>query len=129
MTTSYIQFNNPKSVSQNIKDGRLKTSFKKVLISILTSAIPKANPDFDDKIEDVEKWLVECETETGIPTREIGLDNEGRVLFKMPYKNNYGYWTDNNLLLNDFNEKLKATKLDKETFESKWKMFDKISDF
>ena len=129
MTTSYIQFDNPKSVTQNLKDGQLKSSFKKVLVSILTNIIPKANPDFDNKIEDVDKWLVEFETETGIPIREIGLDNEGRVLFKMHYKNNDGYWTDNNLLLNDFKEKFNATKLDKEFFEWKWNIFDKISDF
>jgi hypothetical protein len=116
-------------VTQNLKDGQLKSSFKKVLVSILTTIIPKANPDFDDKIEDVDKWLVECETETGIPFREIGLDNKGRVLLKMPYKNNYGYWTDNNLLLNDFKEKLHATELDKQFFEWKWDIFDKISDF
>lgn len=25
-----------------------------------------------------------------------------QVILKMPFKNNYGYWIDNNLVLNDF---------------------------
>ncbi len=129
MRTTYIQFDNPQSVTDNSKDGQIKNSFKKILVSGLTKFIPKANPDFDNKIDNVKTWLVECESETGIPTREIGLDNEGRVLFKMPYKNNYGFWTDNNLLLNDFKEILFATEFSKEFFEWKWDLYDKISDF
>lgn len=99
------------------------------MLGILTTIIPKANPDFEDKIDEVEYWLVECDNETGIPEREIGLDKEGRVILKMPFKDNYGYWTDNNLLLNDFKEHFMASEVSKEIFEWKWKMFDKLSDF
>jgi hypothetical protein len=45
-----------------------------------------ANPDFDDIIQHVKYWLIECNTETGIPDREIGLDKDNLVILKMPYK-------------------------------------------
>ncbi|MCB1025177.1 MAG: hypothetical protein KDB79_12345, partial [Acidobacteria bacterium] len=83
MKTSYIQFDSPKSATQDSKDRESSGAVNKALVRILASFIPKANPDFDDQIENVRNWLVECETETGIPIREIGLDNEGRVLLKM----------------------------------------------
>lgn len=125
MKTTYIQFDAPKSDNQAAKDGLIKRSLKKVLVGILTKVIPKANPDFDDKIDEVQYWLVECDNETGIPEREIGLDKEGRVIIKMPYKDNYGYWTDNDLLLNDFKEHFVVFEISKDSFEQNWELFDK----
>lgn len=129
MKKTYIQFDAPKSDSQTPKDGLIKSSLKKALLGILTTIIPKANPDFEDKIDDVQYWLVECNNETGITEREIGLDKEGRVILKMPFKDNYGYWTDNNLLLNDFKEHFVVSEISKESFEESWELFDKISNF
>ena len=128
MTTTYIQFDNPKSGTETLNDGLIKSTFKKILIKILTLVIPKANPDFEDKIDEVKYWLVECETETGIPQREIGLDEQGRLILKMPYKNNYGFWTDNNLLLADFKEHFTVSEISKESFESNWELFDKLTE-
>jgi len=95
-------------------------------MGVLTRIIPKANPDFEDKINEVDYWLVEYNSETGFPEREIGLDIEGQVLLKMPHKNNYGYWTDNNLLLNDFKEHFNVSEISKEKFEESWDFFDTI---
>ncbi len=122
MKTTYIQFDAPKSESQATKKGQIKNLLKKALIAILTKIIPKANPDFEDKIDEVQHWLVECDIETGIPEREIGLDKEGRVILKMPYKDNYGYWTDNNLLLNDFKEHFVVSEINKDRFEQNWEL-------
>ncbi|MBK7855619.1 MAG: hypothetical protein IPJ79_12595 [Bacteroidetes bacterium] len=47
----------------------------------------------------------------------------------MPYKDNYGYWTDNNLLLHDFKEHFVVSEINKDSFEQSWELFDKISDF
>jgi hypothetical protein len=129
MKTTYIQFDAPKDRRQTLKDGLLKSSLKNTFIRILTKIIPKANPEFDDKINNVQYWLVECEDETGIPQREIGLDKEGRVIVKMPFGANYGYWTDNNLLLDNFKEHFAGSEISKESFERNWQLFDKISDF
>ncbi|WP_374450909.1 hypothetical protein [Cloacibacterium normanense] len=128
MKKTYIQFDAPKNDSHSKKDGLIKSSFKKALVNILTKIIPKANPDFDDKIDEVQYWLVECDNETGIPEREIGLDKKGRIILKMPFKDNYGYWTDNNLLLNDFKEHFVVSEIRKDSFEKSWKLFDKIPD-
>jgi len=42
----------------------------------------------------------------------------------LPFKNNYGYWTDNNLLLNDFKELFNTSEISKEIFEQHWKILD-----
>jgi hypothetical protein len=129
MKTTYIQFDAPKNDSHSAKDGLIKSSLKKALVGILTKIIPKANPDFDDKIDEVQYWLVECDNETGTPEREIGLDKEGRVILKMPFNDNYGYWTDNNLFLKDFKEHFVVSEISKDSFEKYWELFDKISNF
>jgi len=93
--TTYIQFETPKSEKQT--SGLLEKTF----VGILSRFLPKANPDFEDKIDAVKRWLVEIECENGMPKREIGLDNEGRTIVKMPFKNNRGFWTDSNITFND----------------------------
>lgn len=120
MKKTYIQFEILKNKNQSSKDGLVKSTFINIITGILTKIIPKANPDFEEKIDAVETWLVECDTETGIPEREIGLDKESKVIVKMPFKENYGYWTDNNLLLNDFNKNFVVSEINKETFEKNW---------
>ena len=52
--------------------------------------------------------------------REVGLDFEGRVIIKMPFGENSGYWTDNNLLLEDFTEYFNCDSIHAQTFEEKW---------
>lgn len=125
MSMTYIRFDAPGSESQTLKDGLVKSSLKKAFMSVLTKVIPMANPDFDDKIKNVKYWLVELESETGIPQREIGINAADNVIMIMPYKNNYGYWTDNNLLLNDFKEHFNTSEINKESFEQHWEVFER----
>jgi hypothetical protein len=54
----------------------------------------------------------------------IGLDDQGRVILKMPFMKNCGYWTDNNLLLDDFRKRFKVSQITKEAFGLQWTMFD-----
>ncbi|HEV8506722.1 MAG TPA: hypothetical protein VGQ53_15030 [Chitinophagaceae bacterium] len=103
----------------------MKNSFTKSVIRILSKFLPAANPDFDQKIDDVKFWLVEWDSETGIPEREVGLDGDSRVIMKMPFKNNYGYWTDNNLRLSDFRELFKVSEISMESFEEQWRLFNR----
>lgn len=123
MDTIYLQFQAPENRYQASPGGLLKRSLKKAVIAVLATIIPKANPDFEKEIDNVKSWLVELETETGIPLREIGLDDGGKTIMKMPYKDNYGYWTDNNLLLNDFKKHFQAREIEKANFDTKWDMF------
>lgn len=119
---TYILFEVEQS-SHTSSGGYLKKLLKITFIRILSIFIPKANPDYDDEIGKVTSWLIELETETGVPQREIGLNNLGEPILKMPYKDNYGYWTDNNLLLNDFKNHFQVKEIDQATFEIKWNTF------
>jgi hypothetical protein len=40
----------------------------------------------------------------------------------MPFKNNYGYWIDNNLVLDDFRKQSAAIEISKDNFEGKGKL-------
>lgn len=94
--------------------------FGKIFRKIIKSIFPKANPDFDDKIHTVLIWLLEFENEEDFPNKEIGIDENNNVILKMPYKKNYGYWTDNNLKYNDFINLFNAEIINAEEFERKW---------
>lgn len=41
----------------------------------------------------------------------------------MPFRNNCGYWTDNNMLLSDFKEHFKTLEITRDTFERYWNSF------
>ncbi len=116
----YIKFKIPENTTEIEKENLIVKYFFIALGFLLKLIIPKGNPDFDKQIDNVEFWLLECEIESGIPEREIGIDKNGNVIVKMPFKNNYGYWTDNNLKFNDFIEKFKATEIEKIEFEFNW---------
>ncbi len=108
-----------KDVSRVIKkEGLIKKSIR-FLLGII---IPKANPDYDNKINIVNYWLLEFEDKETIPNREIGLGVNEVVVVKMPYKNNYGYWVDNSLTFNDFKNSFEAVEITGEYFEEKWKV-------
>ena len=125
---AYIQFKAPITEQKSGPDGFFKRTVKSAIVGILTFIIPKANPDFENKIDQVENWLVELDFETGIPEREIGLDKNGKVILKMPFKNNYGYWTDNNLLLDDFKKHFSTSEINNAEFEKYWNLFDLTSE-
>lgn len=102
-----------------------KLSFiKKIFVRILFFFLPKANPDFESKIDLVRTWCLEFNDIESIPIREVGLDSENRVILKMPYKKNYGYWTDNVLKYNDFERLFKIKKISKEFFIERWENFN-----
>jgi hypothetical protein len=70
METAYIRFAAPQSITKLRDENLLKRSIKKLLGRV----IPIANPDFENELENVKYWLVECDRISGIPQREIGLD-------------------------------------------------------
>jgi len=115
MKTTYIQFE-----KQTIDK---QTSKKGLLARILTKIFPSANPDFEDKIAEVQYWLLELDSETGNPKREIGLNKERQAILKMPFKRNYGYWTDSNVTLNEFKKSSDVSEISKDSFEEMWEQF------
>jgi hypothetical protein len=116
---TYIEFEMPFKSSLKAKE---RDTFIKIFISFLLRIFPRANPDYDHNIETVYKWLLEFEDENACPIREIGLNKNEEVILKMPFKNNVGYWTDNNMNLADFKLNFKVTQSNFEYFEKKWKM-------
>lgn len=102
----------------------LTRTFEKSVIKVLTTILPKANPDFEDKIDDVDEWLVEINEETETPEREIGINHRGRTIMIMPFGKNYGYWTDNNLKLNDFVEIFNAARIADKEFNDRWDKYE-----
>tara|TARA_Y100001968_G_scaffold264447_1_gene253357 strand:+ start:2084 stop:2248 length:165 start_codon:yes stop_codon:yes gene_type:complete len=49
--TTYIQFKVPKNEPTSEPNGAVKRNIKKAIIGILSSIIPKGNPDFKNKID------------------------------------------------------------------------------
>lgn len=79
-----------------------------------------ANPDFDDKIEDVTLWFIEYDDVVNhIANREIGFAKDGRIIVKMPDDRNYGYWLDTNCELEDF-KKMGINMITEKEFNDLW---------
>ena len=115
----YIKFKAPKSepVSE-------PSRVEKVVVKILSTILPKANPDFDKLIDQVEYWLIEYKRTEDAAWREIGFDKNAHSIVAMPLGKNYGNWTDNHLTLDDF-ETFGITAITQEDFENEWTEFEK----
>lgn len=96
-----------------------RSALKDFAGKIITSIIPKANPDFEHRIDEVKTWLVEF-TEDDIPNREVGLNDKGEAIVIMSWGRNPGYWTDNNLTLPGFRQHFKTINISTEEFEICW---------
>jgi hypothetical protein len=94
---------------------------------LLGKIIPEANPDFDRYIQMVETWLLEIDCRTRYPSREIGLDKNGKTIVILPFGGNYGYWTDNDLYLEDFKSAFKVTDITNGQFEKAWVAFSNVT--
>jgi hypothetical protein len=110
---NYLKFKSP----WNKREDSKHTFIEKIIFALKLSS----NPDYDGggKIDDVGYWLLEVD-EDDVPIREIGLDENDKVILKTPYKKNYGYWTDNTLKYEDFTLQFKTEKIDPIYFNDKW---------
>ena len=122
----YLKFKDVKGTSSDDKPKTwLTKTFEKSVIKVLMTIIPKANPDFEDKFFDVNEWLIEINEDAETPEREIGINDLGQTIMIMPFGRNFGYWTDNNLKLNDFIEIFNATLIVDKEFNDRWDKFEK----
>ena len=117
----YIKFKDITSAKADRKKNNLADRIVKTLLFF----IPEANPEYNELIEDVAEWQIEIDPSNNLPTREIGKDFNDEVILIMPYRDNYGYWTDNNITLDYFKNHFEATNLDKEEFDRNWDAFSK----
>ncbi|MES2593500.1 MAG: hypothetical protein V4608_16575 [Bacteroidota bacterium] len=119
----YIKFRDTPSTLEEKKKS-LRVS--KILYTILFF-IPKANPEYKKFLDDVSEWLLEIDPVDNLPIREIAKDTSGKILFIMPWRNDYGYWTDNNIKTDYFMEYFKASIIDKAEFNNNWDEFAKLN--
>ena len=84
----YLKFKIP---SEEGKESTKTSALEKILVWLLEKFIPKANPDFDTKYDDVETWFIEYDEENDYANREIGLNKDGHVIVLGPFQNNLGY--------------------------------------
>jgi len=119
MSNTYIKFRYPDSKVKKVPENIGKRLAKVVLESIA----PITNPDFKKKIDKVVFWLIEFENDSYYPNREIGLDSSGKTIMIMPWEKNYGYWTDNNLVIENFRTNFETININKEEFEKYWNSF------
>ena len=96
------------------------SSFVKVFDFLLSFLIPKANPDFDSMYDNVITWFIEYDEDNDYTNREVGVDKQGRVIVKAPYKRNLGFWVDEDLTFQDYVDNFNIQYISKEAFESIW---------
>ena len=120
MNSMYIKFADPDTQLKPRKKSWLKRAIQTLLISF----IPSGNPNFEEEIDKVKQWLIEFKDGNQYPNREIGLDNLEQPIMIMPWRRNYGYWIDNNMLLKDFNSLFNPVEISKEEFEKHWDQFE-----
>jgi hypothetical protein len=119
----YIKFNDPKG-EPSPQQGRLKRTIENAAVKILTTIIPKANPDFEHLLDKVDYWKIEFSKTQNATWREIGFAKDGVSIVAMPFEDNYGFWTDNQLTLDDY-ETFDPTLITKDEFDNDWTDFEK----
>lgn len=124
MNSIYIKFTDPDSHPKQVK----KSWWKRIIQTLLISFIPVGNPNFEKKIEEVKQWLIEFKDGDQYPDREIGLDNLQQPVMIMPWRRNYGYWIENNLLSNDFRSRFNTVEITRDEFEKHWNQFEQQND-
>lgn len=100
MKTAVIKYHHSKEPKRKYSSFFLLRQVKSLLyfiFKILTFWIPKASPDYERQLEQVDYWYIEIETETGIPQREIGFDILNSAILFGPTDRNYGFWTESNM--------------------------------
>lgn len=125
MSNTYIKIKVPKAGAQKTPEniGHLISNID------IDTDIPIANPDFENKMDKVSSWLIEFEADSYYPNREIGLNESGKPIMVMPWRKNYGYWTDNNLVIEDFRKHFETIDISKAEFEKNWKLFEDDMNF
>jgi len=118
---TYLKFDNLKNKTTAPKN-RFKKIILEVFIKVISIIIPKANLDFEHLIDKVDFWKIEFNLRENITEREIGFDNKGVSIIAMPMGNNYGFWTDNNLTMEDY-DLFKPTVIRSSEFDVDWKRF------
>ena len=88
------------------------------LIYALLWFIPRSNPDLEVHFCRVRRWYVEVD-ESGLPVREVGIDERGTPITAGPWEHNFGFWTDSGEPLPED----RVEEIRKEEFDTMWQGF------
>ena len=99
---------------------------ERLVKEVFNEQAPISNPDFTNILSQVAFWLIEFEDDSYYPNREIGLDANETPIVIMPWKRNYGYWTDSNVVIKDIMSNFAAQEIPKEQFIKNWKLFEDV---
>ena len=98
-----------------------KESFvEKLLWRILLSIFPRTNPDYEGLYDKVIIWYIEYDDINNYTNREIGVDKDGIVIVKGPFGKNLGFWTDEDLTIEHYDNDFKIVYIKQEEFEKLW---------
>lgn len=89
------------------------------LVKLLTHLVPKANPTLEENLDYVKEWYIEFDDVEEYTNREVGVAENGMVVFKAPFEENWGYWCDNDMTMDDYRN-LNIHAISKEAFEKLW---------
>jgi hypothetical protein len=125
--SDYVYFKFSMSVplekNQNYNDDRYSL-VSKILGCALQKVIPRANPEFDPKLGEVQTWFIEYDSNADYVNREVGVDRNSKVIVKLPLRNNYGYWLDTDLKLDDYKKNFTVEDITPSLFQNLWEQND-----
>ena len=68
------------------------TLWEKIIDWLLNHFMPMANPTLDKNLDYVKEWYIEYDDVEEYTNREVGVAENGLVVFKAPFEENWGYW-------------------------------------
>lgn len=95
------------------------TLWEKIIDWLLNHFMPMANPTLDKNLDYVKEWYLEYDDVEEYTNREVGVAENGLVVFKAPFEENWGYWCDNDMTMDDYRN-LNIHAISKEVFEKLW---------
>ena len=83
--------------------------------------LPKSiQSDLNTKKLEILDWIIEFDEEKNYVNREIGMGVNGVVIYQAPSEKHYGFWSDADLKILDF-DKFNPKKTSEKEFNSLWK--------
>ena len=95
------------------------TFWEKIIDRLLSHFVPMANPTLEENLGYVKEWYLEYDDVEEYTNREVGVAENGLVVFKAPFEENWGYWCDNDMTMDDYRN-LNIHSISKEAFEKLW---------
>ena len=99
------------------------------LIVCLIEKIFTFNKKLPDDVDKVKTWYLEFDDENHWASREVGVDENGKVVVLAPYEKNgsleyFGFWCDEDMDIDFYENIIDVKHITKEEFEAVWNSFE-----